>query len=370
MPSSRAKALVKQFIPDPLLDARGRALHMFRDLMEVPRLVDEVRTYYPAAKRKSKARILLENMWWRWRHRQLNNHYFLYGLDRRGASLSDCLPHPDFARIRDRGNEDAYTGLLRDKFVFAQLARSLGHATPELLARIDGSTLEWLTPRRTRRPLDALLERDLDAVAKPLRGGQGRGVFRLRTDQGSLFVDGVSASVASLRDRLAERYVLQRRIEQHTALAALHPRSVNTLRLVTAQRNGAVELLSAALRVGAGGSSTDNWSRGGLAAYVDADSGATRTPGVFKHGPRTTVARHPDTGVSLDGYPIPHFPEALALARRCHADLPGLRTVGWDVAITPNGPTLLEGNSEYGGSIHQAVDDEFADRFLALFDEA
>lgn len=366
---SNLKTMIKEYVPDSILEFRGRALHVLQDLKRIPQFVDDIGTYYPDSERKSKLRILLEYGWWVWTYKELNPDYFLYGLDRKNTTLGEYLSHPTFAEIRDRGNDEAYTGLLRDKFVFAQLATSLGIATPEPIAILDDSRLEWLSPRRTQTSLDALLERDLDAVCKPVCGGQGQGVFGLRTTDEALFIDGKPTPLDSLRERITERYLLQQRIDQHEKLDALHPSSVNTLRLITARTNGDVDLLSSVLRVGAGGACTDNLSRGGMIAYVDPATGTVQSPGVFKYGPRSTFDRHPDTGVPLDGYTIPHFRKALDLARQFHADLHGLRTIGWDVAITPDGPTVLEGNSEYGGSIPQTVDDGFKDRFLALFDE-
>ena len=52
---------------------------------------------------------------------------------------------------------------------------------------------------------------------------------------------------------------------------------------------------------------------------------------------------------------IPHLSEALDLAVRAHTLLPGLRTVGWDIAITENGCVLVEGNDAWDILLVQAA---------------
>jgi hypothetical protein len=37
--------------------------------------------------------------------------------------------------------------------------------------------------------------------------------------------------------------------------------------------------------------------------------------------------------------------------------MPGLRTIGWDVAITQQGPLLIEGNGAYDTDILQLAED-------------
>lgn len=54
--------------------------------------------------------------------------------------------------------------------------------------------------------------------------------------------------------------------------------------------------------------------------------------------------RHPDTGVEFVGYQLPMVPEAIALAKEAAHEIPQVAHVGWDMAITPTGPAIIEGN--------------------------
>jgi len=55
--------------------------------------------------------------------------------------------------------------------------------------------------------------------------------------------------------------------------------------------------------------------------------------------------RHPVTGVAITGRIVPEWGVLAALAERAHRVTRDRVLVGWDIAVTPSGPMLLEGNS-------------------------
>ena len=60
------------------------------------------------------------------------------------------------------------------------------------------------------------------------------------------------------------------------------------------------------------------------------------------------IRRHPETGVSIDGFRIPFWQEAVELARDAHLRFDSFGYLGWDVAITPTGPKIIEANAWVG----------------------
>lgn len=140
---------------------------------------------------------------------------------------------------------------------------------------------------------------------------------------------------------LAEEYVIQ-----HPALMALSPSGLNTLRIFTQLHKGKVDILGARLRVSIN-SPVDNMAAGNLAAPVDLETGRVNGPGVYSDITRTDEAIHPITGKPIEGFQVPHWQEALAMAKNAALHTPGNRSVGWDIAITPTGPELIEGNHNW-----------------------
>jgi hypothetical protein len=65
------------------------------------------------------------------------------------------------------------------------------------------------------------------------------------------------------------------------------------------------------------------------------------------------------TGADLVGVAVPLWREARALAERASRLFLPMRTIGWDVAVTPDGPVLIEGNARWDpppvGSISGAL---------------
>ena len=140
---------------------------------------------------------------------------------------------------------------------------------------------------------------------------------------------------------LAEEYVVQ-----HPSLMELSPSGLNTLRIFTQLHHGQVEFLGARLRVSVN-SAVDNLAAGNLAAPVDLETGQVSGPGVYSDITRIDEAFHPITGKPIEGFQIPFWKEALEMARQAALYTPENRSVGWDIAITNNGPELIEGNHNW-----------------------
>ena len=131
----------------------------------------------------------------------------------------------------------------------------------------------------------------------------------------------------------------------------------NTLRIVTINKNGKCYVLSSLLRVGTSKTgNVDNWAAGGLAIGIDNATGYLKEYGFYKpvHGLKESV--HPDTGVIFSDFKVPQYKEACELACKAHRAFYNIRAIGWDIAITENGPMFIEGNDNWEISLQQACD--------------
>ena len=101
-------------------------------------------------------------------------------------------------------------------------------------------------------------------------------------------------------------------------------------------------------------SDTSNFSDGNLGAPVDPETGRLG-PARFKD-PATIMnehSRHPASDESIDDFVLPMWRDAVDLALEAHARLNDAPFVGWDVAISENGPLLIEGNQGFGSESPQ-----------------
>jgi hypothetical protein len=278
----------------------------------------------------------------------------LLGLDRIGRNVEDFVAMNELRTARDRSNrisgrdETSYTCVLTDKFVFGQFASSLGHPVPRTRAILDSECVEWL-PERRSESLDCLWSNaiDLDVFCKPVSGGKGAGVFSLRASEGRVMIGGTAGTLPMLKDRLATTFIMQDRIVQHPVLAMFNAESLNTIRLVTLMTSdGPVPCVAAGVRMGRKGMSVDNWDAGGLIIGVDFTTGKLIPPAYSKAG-SDPILGDPDSPIDIREVKIPHFDEAVAAAILLHRDVSHLHSVGWDIAITDDGPVIVEGNPRW-----------------------
>lgn len=140
---------------------------------------------------------------------------------------------------------------------------------------------------------------------------------------------------------------IEETLVQHEALSYLYPCSINSLRIVTLVDNDRVpHLLYAVVKMGNLGKFVDNMENSGLCCPLDPETG--EIVGVAHTSALINYDTHPYTGVKLLGYKIPYVKEAIELALDAALVLPEQRYIGWDVAITPDGPAIIEGNNYPG----------------------
>jgi hypothetical protein len=333
------------------------------------------RTYFPGEKLKGKLFILRDHLLWLAKYKEVNRFYYIYGLDRKQAQLySDVLPYRKFMRIRDsknlkpEGKNFNYTSLLRDKFVFGQFLTSLNFPTPKNIALFENGNITWLDSMKTES-IDSLdnCNVSIDGFCKKLTGLMGDGAFPLELKDGKIYCGSQLLSPEQLKTKMKGEYLWQRKIQQHEQMGSLHPQSVNTIRLITFNVNGKIDIFSATLRIGTNGRRVDNWNAGGIAVGIDLKTGTARKKGIYKPGYGTGVEVHPDSGVTLGGFPIPFFKEATELTKKLHSCFYGIHSIGWDIAITPNGPVFVEGNDDWDGSMPMSLEENFKTRFLKMY---
>lgn len=348
-------------------------------ISKINRLVNEpkfTQTYYPGVPRKSKLSILIDNLAWLARHKEFNYFYYIYGLDRKNTNAAnEVLAYKKFMQVRDginlhpKGANFNYASLLRDKFIFGQFLASLKFPTPKNIALFSNGTVTWLETMTTQ-PIEALADNKdvhFDGFCKQLMGSMGVGAFPLKMTEGKIYSADKELSATDLKSKTQGQYLWQERLEQVAEMSRLHPTSINTMRLITFNNNGNVHLFSGTLRIGTKQNRVDNWNAGGVAISIDLDTGTLRKNGFYKPGKGGSTQVHPDTGITFEGFKIPQFNDAVDIVKRLHSYFYGIHSIGWDIAITPEGPAFVEGNDDWDGSMPMALESDFKNRFMKMY---
>lgn len=175
-------------------------------------------------------------------------------------------------------------------------------------------------------------------VVKPLNecGGKGVEIINLhkRTNHEKLF-----NSLIRNKQFLVEDY-----IEQCKQMKALYKDSVNTLRILTFYKNGKVYILKSILKIGNGGV-VDNFSSGGMYTFVNND-GVVYVPAIDEEG--NIFENHPVSTKKIVGFQVPQYDKIKDFVIKLAKVVPQVRYVGWDIAVTSDGPAVVEGNNFSG----------------------
>lgn len=188
-----------------------------------------------------------------------------------------------------------------------------------------------------------------NVIAKPLKDYGGHGVFGICT-----VAKDYSKNIKILEEGIQAggSYIIEEVIENCEELKNLAPGSLNTVRIVTVlDRKKELHIIAALLRVGNGAALTDNYHDGGMACVIDPEKSILKGSA---HGMNCVEYRsHPYSHIEFDGFVIPNFDRCIEVIKEVVYCEPDARYVGWDLAITPNGIELLEGNIPPGEDITQ-----------------
>jgi hypothetical protein len=261
-------------------------------------------------------------------------------------------------RAQLRLNPPRLMTLTEDKEVFARVAAQRGLPVPRQIAIIGGREAGVDPARDRRRWEQALASCDAGAiVVKPAEGFLGRGVRVLRLE-GDRLVDarGLSRTPAEVYAELREdgrRYVAQERLTDHPGLQAINTsNALQTVRFTMLLDHRPDAILFSWLKLAPRAAEVDNYFHGLTGTvYADVHPEHGRVRGLWAPRPGAVgsdwVARHPVTGADLTGVTVPLWDEARGLADRASRLFLPMRTIGWDVAITRDGPVLIEGNARW-----------------------
>ena len=253
---------------------------------------------------------------------------------------------------------------ISDKGTFSGWCAEHGFPAPQVLAVWDDGALVHEEIEGRGLPED-------DLFSKPTNMNQGWQTARWRYDGAGGWVgrDGRTRTGAALLEELAaasrqipsrrrwrsKRLALMPCLRNHSDVLPLTTGALCSMRVVTYRApGGRAQLLNAAFKMATGDAPADNFHFGGVMSPVDLATGRLGT-GLRRVGHLLLpTERHPDTDVEIAGYQLPDWDVAITTALRAHDASLVSPLFGWDVALTANGPMLLEGNIDSGVDIMQA----------------
>lgn len=278
-------------------------------------------------------------------------------------ALSAATPASEF--VGQRRNRDIcvtvnyrhdWYGLMSDKVAVSAYLASYGVPTIPVAA-IYAPDLGIGAPPvlSSRGALESFLTApaNFPLFGKPVEGFQSLGSIALRRCQMAEreleTMDGrripLQQIISEIEVHYRGGYVFQPLIFPHPRIAELCGERLASVRVITALTEAGPTVIRACWKVPAGGNMADNyWRAGNLLAQIDLSNG--RVLRITSGAGLDTVLheRHPDTGMPLIGFEIPHWDEVQRLALRGARLMRHMPLIGWDIAPATSGPVVVEMN--------------------------
>jgi hypothetical protein len=246
---------------------------------------------------------------------------------------------------------------MNDKTLFSKVCGEAGVAHPRILAECENGQMQWNADRQS-------IMHDLFCKRRSGMGAKGTHTFRF-VDQNRFADDkGTLLSLADVETRLCALklpMLVQPWLRNHAALSDLAKDSLLTVRVITSlNERDEPEICLAMLRILT--VLEPDWRHlpdGEYGTPIDLTTGELGKLTGDSMG--TAVERsdnHPVTGKRIAGRFMPDWEATKALACRLHAHVPHRIMVGWDIAVTPQGPVMLEGNTNFDVMFLQRVQDK------------
>ncbi|MGR3715081.1 MAG: sugar-transfer associated ATP-grasp domain-containing protein, partial [Shimia sp.] len=272
-----------------------------------------------------------------------------YTADERAKFISNGLHWP----ITHTCNNKDWTSAAEDKVLAATLLKAGDVPVPESLAVIDRSARHYpgLTKISDAATLKTLLlsHQDKQLFGKVVDGMVSFGAFRVeKSDDTHIHCSGhapmtYDAFMAEFVGKNA--YVVQTAITNHEGFAQ-YCSALATVRMVNMVRDNDVYCPMAIIKLPQGDNIADAfWRPGNLACAIDVDTGRIET--VAHRGVETELLEDHPAVSGLMGLTLPCWSELRDINDRAARIFAPIRYQSTDIAITPDGPVVVELN--YGG---------------------
>lgn len=235
---------------------------------------------------------------------------------------------------------------LGDKLAFHDCCRLQGLPSPTVVIHATGGGICWL-----EGPSSELLDRDLFMKPRQSRGARNALWLRRIAPFTWITQGGETWSLADLLSQLKRRsqrqdFLLQAMLLNHRDIADLADQSLIAIRVFTAlDAAGEPIVTHAMLRILS--KLEPHWhSKREHAVAIDLDTGRMGQMCNDKDlWPGSWTDEHPVTHARVKDRVLSSWPRVKTLAEAAHRVFADRMLVGWDIAVTPDGPVVLEGNS-------------------------
>ena len=290
--------------------------------------------------RTKASRFRLNHLFEKSRWERVNNHAFSRHI--RAHNLVLGYPYRDDLNI------------IAHKLKFHIHCREHGLPTPEILAVYESG-------KQVSSFGDSESLPKINLFMKELSGGMGYGIKKFNYKNGIYFdSNGETYSGNELRQFFKDYslnshpILIQKVLKNHDSWKEFTGGGLATCRVVTGKSSQSSEDIVpffATFKMPVQNLYVDNFSKGSVASPIDLKTGmmGVAVSSLPQKG-KFRFEHHPDTGCKIKGEILPFWQEVIELSKKVHHHFKTI-DIGWDIALTEEGLTILEGNVEWGSDV-------------------
>jgi hypothetical protein len=334
---------------------------------------------YHTGKNKSSLKIAAELFSWLITEGYFNFIYYAYGLNISGTKQSDYIGRKKILyfkknaeyQLKKRANCQMfdYDVITKDKFYAnaVMTANNISCVKDEAII----SNSQVIFKDGNCKDLDALLDFNGQIFIKNTVLEASDGVIVCQVKNRQLYLKDQLITLEELSKILkAGKWVVQRSQKSHPEIRKVNASALNTTRIVTILNGNEPVYLTGFQSFAVKNEKTDAWGKGSIYVGIDIAKSCLKKDGYYQPdiGKEGIVNKHPDSGIVFDGYVISELQNAVNLCLKAHKFLYFNFIIGWDVAITENGPLILEVNEKPGmnavqcfsGGLNKSITDYYS----------
>lgn len=272
-----------------------------------------------------------------------------------GKYKQNIYSNEEYLAVQKKLNPKSSIQMTESKTHFYKLCQEKNIPTPKTFFHIEKISLSS-TIEQVKRNIKAQLNTlpDGDFIVKPSLGTHGKGIFFFSKrassfkmiNEETLALDAFTQYLSTLCH--SDEYLIQARMTNHKNISAFAPsEALQTLRINSLIVDEDCSILFCEFKQAGQGQLVDNFCMGqnnSTSWIVDLKTGQLiRGYQVNENGYGYKELDINTISQARNIY-LPLWPETVELVRDAAKKFLPLKTVGWDVAITDEGPLIIEGN--------------------------
>lgn len=280
---------------------------------------------------KNKALIMLDMLYCLLKYKASPNNYEkfeFYHLDRKKRNT--YVTYGISKQMINKFNNPAYIDVFENKLKFAEAFSDMFNRDYLSVSKMSEQEFERFCQGKEK------------FICKPYLGSQGADIKVYHKDE-------AKDIYTEIKELYPEGFMLEEWIPQHAVLSEIYPDAVNCLRIITVFDGKETHLVTGGVTFGTE-TEIANGSQPSIVAPVDFKTGIMTSAATFGS---SLYENHPKTKRKINGVKLPYWEETVALLNEACKRVPEVRYIGWDIAITPDGPVLIEGNTTPGYKYYQ-----------------